>query len=158
MDYILMHKNIAVADLLIDEMVAAIVKVGNVYHPEHIPVGVTIKGGRPDRKAMNDWWIGRSIPASRSGLREALNILHLSSPQFLLTKCFGLSLSDQYWVRPANKQLEWKDINFFENKFSEDVGNAFFGRMPNGDNIDLLSPDNTSDGWLKKKWVSADGK
>ena len=57
-----MHKNIAVAELSIDETVAAIAKIGNVYHPEHIPVGVPVKNGRPDRKALHDWWIGRSIP------------------------------------------------------------------------------------------------
>lgn len=153
-----MHKNIAVAELTIDEAVAAIVKVGYVYNSEHIPVGVPIKDGRPDRKSVHDWWIGRSIPASRSGLREALEVLHISSPQFLLTKCFGLSLSDQYWVKPAGKAIDWKDINFFDNKFSEDVGNALFGRTPDGGDINLMSPDNTSDGWLKKKWVSDGGK
>ena len=35
----------------------------------------------------------------------------------------GLSLSDQYWMKPAESNLEWKDINFFENSFSDDVGN-----------------------------------
>ena len=146
-----MHKNIAVAELLIDEAVAAIVKVGNVYHPEHISVGVAIKNGIPDRKALHDWWMGRSIPASHSGLREALDVLHISSPQFLLTKCFGLSLSDQYWVKPISKNAEWKGINFFKNKFSEDVGNALFGKTPDSGDINLMSPDNTSDSWLKKK-------
>lgn len=153
-----MHKNTAVAELSIDETVAAISKVGKVFHAEHIPVGVAIKNCITDRKALHDWWIGRSIPASRSGLREALNALHISSPQFLLTKCFGLSLSDQYWVKPIAKNIEWKDINFFENKFSEDVGNVLFGKTPDSGDINLMSPDNTSDGWLKKKWVVAEEK
>lgn len=157
MEYILMHKNIAVAELTIDETVASISGIGDVYNPEHIPVGVPLIKGRPDRKSLHDWWIRRSIPASRSGLRDALDVLKVSSPQFLLTKCFALSLSDQYWIKPKNKPLEWKDVNFFDNGFSEDVGNALFGRTPDGE-INLMSPDNTSDGWLKKKWVAADGK
>ncbi len=73
----------------------------------------------------------------------------------MLTKCFGLSLSDQYWVKPTGRNIEWKDVNFFENRFSEDVGNAFFGRTANYGDLNLMSPDNTSDGWLKKKWAYA---
>ena len=46
--------------------------------------------------------------------------------------------------------IKWKDINFFENLFSEDVGSALFGGQFSGD---FMSPDNTSDGWLRKKWV-----
>jgi hypothetical protein len=78
--------------------------------------------------------------------------MRISSPQLLLTKCFGLSLSDQYWVRPESKDLRWEDVNFFDNIFSEDVGNILFGQIPNGDAFSLMSPDNTSDGWLRKKW------
>ncbi|MDR2712568.1 MAG: excisionase [Clostridiales bacterium] len=158
MEYTLMHKNIAVVELVIDETISAITKIGDVHHQEHLPIGVPVRDSRPDRKSLNDWWIGRSIPASRSGLRDALAALRISSPQFLLTKCFGLSLSDQYWVRPALKSIEWEDVNFFDNSFSEDVGNALFGRAPEGGDLDLMSPDNTSDGWLKKKWVVANKK
>ncbi len=40
-----------------------------------------------------------------------------------------------------------------------DVGEILFGQTPDDpDNIDFVSPDNTSDGWLRKKWVIADGK
>jgi hypothetical protein len=158
MEYTLMHKNVAVAQLDIFEDTGTILKTLELMRPEHLPLGIRLTPqGKPETKGINDWWVGRAIPASRSGLRDALEALQMSSPVLLLTKCFGLSLSDQYWVRPANKAIEWKDINFFENEFSEDVGNALFGRAPDGE-LDLMSPDNTSDGWLKKKWVVADGK
>lgn len=158
MEYTLMHKNRAVAELIIDETYGTITKISEIYCQEHIPLGVPIRDGRPDKKALYDWWAGRSIPASRSGLREALAIMRISSPNYLLTKCFGLSLSDQYWVRPALKSIEWEDVNFFANSFSEDVGNALFGRAPEGGDLNLMSPDDTTDGWLKKKWVAEDEK
>lgn len=44
-------------------------------------------------------------------------------------------------------ELKWKNINFFENDFSDDVGNILFGQ-PAGQDIDLMSPCNTSDGRL----------
>jgi len=115
---------------------------------------------KPSRRSLNQWWMGRAIPASRDGLREALRLMDVSSTGLLLLKCFGLSLSDQYWMNSHDKPLDWERINFFENEFSEDVGNALFGRIPKGsnpDSLNLISPDSTTNGWLKKKWV-IDGK
>ena len=158
MNYTLMHRNIAVADIEIDEETGTISKIADVMRPEHLPVGIELTGGRPNRKWLNDWWLGRGIPASRQGLRDALETLNISAPRLLLTKCFGLSLSDHYWLCPKSSAVEWNDVNFFENPFSEDVGNVLFGEKPDSAAISLLSPDNTSDGWLKKKWIIADGK
>ncbi len=52
-----------------------------------------------DRKALNNWWYGRSIPASRQGIQQALAALRVDSTQELLNKSYGLSLSDQYWIK-----------------------------------------------------------
>jgi hypothetical protein len=39
------------------------------------------------------------------------------------------------------------------------MGEILFGNDPNDPNhISLVSPDNTSDGWLRKKWIIVDGK
>lgn len=153
-----MHGNIAVAEIGIDEETVAISKIGSVFAPERIPVGISFKNNRPYRSDLNDWWHGRSIPASRQNLREALEGLGVSSSVKLLTKGFGLSLSDQYWINPVANPLEWESVNFFDNHFSEDVGNTFFGKKPQGKGLNLVSPDNTSDGWLKKKWKIINGK
>ena len=153
-----MHRNIAVAQICIDEETAAISVIGDVFAPEHIPVGISLKNGRPYRSDLNDWWHGRSIPASRQNLRSAMDSLGVSSASMLITKCFGLSLSDQYWVNPVENPLEWEKVNFFDNPFSEDVGDALFGKKPHGKELELVSPDNTSDGWLKKKWKIIGGK
>ncbi|MDR2109206.1 MAG: hypothetical protein LBP28_07090 [Coriobacteriales bacterium] len=155
MNYTLMHKRLPVLELQIDEETSAIAGIGEVFSAEHIPVGVEMDDGRPARRALNAWWQGRAIPASRSGLRDALELMNVSSTGLLLLKCFGLSLSDQYWVNAHAKPLDWDRINFFQNEFSEDVGNALFGRASGSGEISLVSPDNTSDGWLKKKWVVA---
>jgi hypothetical protein len=151
-----MHKNIAVAEVEIDDATGVVSRICDIYEQEHLPVGVAAESGAPDRKALNDWWTGRSIPASRQGIREALETLNFSSPQLLIDKCLGLSLSDHYWVRPAKPNVSWGDVNFFENSFSEDVGNILFGGAAGGE-VNLMSPDNTSDGWLRKKWIIADG-
>ena len=159
MDCTLMHKNVEVAELIIAESVVAITGIGTIHNTEHIPIGVqAIKGGI-DLGDLNDWLRGRSIPASRSGIWNLYTCLGRISTEYLILKCYGLSLSDHYWIRPASSGLAWADINFFQNDFSKDVGEILFGREPaDTHNINLVSPDNTSDGWLRKKWIISNGK
>lgn len=76
----------------------------------------------------------------------------------LIDKSYGLSLSDQYWIKEKGSSLEWAEINFFTNDFSRDIGDILFSGHSSSAKIDLMSPDNTSDGWLRKKWTIIDGK
>lgn len=156
--YTLMHKNIPVADMELDEASCTISAIGHVYAEAHVPVGIPVKKGVIDRTALNEWWKGRAIPASRAGIKSALAELHLATTQKLLEKCLGLSLSDQYWICPTDSGIRWSQVNFFDHPFSDDVGNILFGKGSSGAEISLMSPDNTSDGWLKKKWKIIDGK
>lgn len=147
-----------VAELELDDATGFIKKINQVYEPEHLPIGVPIKKGIVDRKAFNDWWTDRSIPASRSGIRDALETLDIVSTKMLLVRCYGLSLSDQYWICPEGTNLTWNEINFFENAFSDDIGDVLFGVKKKDNAFDFSSPDNTSDGNLKKRWKIIDGK
>lgn len=154
----LMHKRLAVAELELDETTGFIQKVKTVHLPEHLPTGVLPINGKIDRAALNEWWTGRSIPASRSGIREALETLEIASTRLLLLRCCGLSLSDHYWICPNGSGLTWERINFFDNPFSSDMGDILFGRTVESASFDLCSPDNTSDGFLKKRWKIIDGR
>lgn len=158
MHYTLMHKDIEVAALFLDETTGAIQKIDTLYEEPHLPLGVAVKNGIVDRSALNAWWLDRSIPASRSGVRKALEILNLANTKMLLTRNFGLSLSDQYWIRLQGSDVQWGDINFFENPFSEDIGDALFGNEKKRVDFDFCSPDNTSDGFLKKRWKIINGR
>ena len=153
--YTLMHRNIKVMDIEMDEF-SNITSLGSIYHSVHLPTGTYNKIG-VDRKALHYWWTRRSIPASRQGLKDVLESLEIESSQELIQKCLGLGLSDQYWVLPSGEELDWHKINFFENEFSEDIGNLLFGRKIS-DSMNLFSPDNTTDGNLKKKWKISAGK
>lgn len=161
MKYTLMHKNVAVADIEIDETLGGVTKIRNITAKEHLPVG-TIRIQRDDevvdRYAFNQWWTGRSIPASRMGVSDALETLGIYNTKLLLTKCLGLSLSDHYWIKPYNKIILWEDVNFFDNDFSDDIGDVLFGMNGKNTDFDFVSPDNTSDGNLQKRWKIIDGK
>lgn len=156
-----MHKNIAVADIDIDETLGGISKIRNIISKEHLPVGIVRmqrQNETVDRYAFNQWWTGRSIPASRMGLSDMLDTLGISSTNLLLTKCLGLSLSDHYWIKPYDSDVTWEKVNFFDNDFSDDIGDLLFGINGKNSGFDLSSPDNTSDGNLKKRWKIIDGK
>lgn len=158
MRYTLMHKEHAVIDLELDDDTGVIQKVEKVYESDRLPIGISIRQGKVDRAALNAWWTDRSIPASRSGIHEALETLNVMNTKLLLMRCLGLSLSDQYWIKPKGSDLNWKKINFFENVFSDDIGDVLFGKTEKTKAFDFNSPDNTSDGCLKKRWKIIDGK
>lgn len=161
MEYTLMHKNLSVAQIEIDEETGSISKIIEIYHEKHMPVGTVYTmhhETKAQRMALNHWWTGRSIPASRSGIREALDELGVYDTTLLLTHCMGLSLSDHYWIRPTNSDVKWEDVNFFTNDFSDDIGDVLFGAPKKQVGFDYSSPDNTSDGNLKKRWKIIHGK
>lgn len=156
--YTLMHREIPVAEITLNPSNGWIQRIGDIYDAAHVPVGVSVRKGRPDRTGLNEWWRGRGIPASRDAFYGILDDLGIATTELLAERCYGLSLSDQYWLLPQGSGLKWSEINFFENEFSEDVGNILFGGPVTGQSLSLVSPDNTSDGWLKKKWKIVDGK
>ena len=154
----LMHKNIPVASLEFDEVTGVFTKIYEVINSAHLPVGVPVVNGIADRRELHAWWMARAIPASRLGLKEALEKMNVSDTAEMLGKSFGLNLSDQYWVLPDELNLNWDSVNFFDNEFSEDIGNILIGLQNDSEDINYMSPDVASDGWLKKKWRIVDGE
>ena len=158
MNYTLMHKDIPFADLTLDETTGSIQRIDALFRGGHLPVGVSVCRGMADRAAFNAWWTDRFIPSARSGLVDALSQLGFPDPQQVISRNLGLSLSDHYWVKPAGSNLSWDEVNFFENGFSPDVGDALLGKLSKTSDIDLRSPDWTCDGNLRKRWAILDGK
>ena len=155
MNYILCHKDIPVLRFSTED--EEISEVSEILCREHLPVGISPdnENGKTLKSQFRSWWKGRSIPASRQNLDTALEQLGNVTTDYLIEKSYGLSLSDHYWAKPLESKLSWQDVNFFQNSFSDDVGKALFGVLNSDstDKLNLVSPDNTSDGWLKKKWI-----
>lgn len=159
MEYILMQKSYPVVKITIDENSdkCKIDKITELYMPERVPLGISVRNGVVNKEELNEWWRGRAIPLSRDGIDNVLAELEIAIPQALLKKSLGLSLSDQYWICPVGSEYRWEKVNFFDNDFSADMGNLLFGNRSSAQ-LNLMSPDNTSDGWLKKKWKIINGK
>ena len=152
----LMHNDKEVASLILDDHQGGITDVVSVCSTDLLPVG-TAPRGEADVKRLKDWWSSRTIPTSRSGLRFLLDSLDMEITTELAAKSMGLSLTDQYWVKPEGSAVSWDSVNFFDNEFSDDVGDLLFGLEIRKGEWNLVSPDTTSDGVLKKRWKAIDG-
>ncbi|MEG2685051.1 MAG: hypothetical protein RR929_03200, partial [Erysipelotrichaceae bacterium] len=158
MKYRLMNKDIEILDFSYDEETHNIDKIIDLIHPEYAPLGIIDYKTGISRKSFNNWWRDRAIPASRSKFKEVLEQLDITSSIELLERCFGLSLSDQYWIKEEDSLVSWSDVNFLTNDFSEDMGKLLMGQRNCTDSLNIFSPDNSSDGNLRKKWKIINGK
>ena len=86
----LMHLNSEVVDLTISLETGQIQSIGALHSKELLPIGVG-----DNLNNLLEWWDDRSIPLTRSGIRDVLEKLNISDPKALLLKCYALSLSDQ---------------------------------------------------------------
>lgn len=152
----LMNKNTPLMSLDIDIKTSYVKEILKIHNAEPMPISVYSDDETTLGENFTQWWNGRSIPASRRQLRERLQELHVSAMAEVINKSFGLSLSDQYWIKPLGTDIAWKDINFFTNEFSTDMGEFLIDNRFNGE-LDMHSPDNTSDGLIQKKWIIEDG-
>lgn len=161
--FTLMNKNKKVFDFEYNDEQHLIVGFERNYqdNEKYSPFGL-IKNDSIDKNSFNKWWKNRQIPASRNGLKEVLNksgIYDEDNFDLLDAKVYCLSLSDQYWAKKYNENILWEDINFFENEFSEDIGKVLFngGKTSLNLNLNLNTPDMTSNGNYEKRWKIING-
>lgn len=153
-DYFLMNKNRKIALISMDNVNQHVLNIKEILFEQYAPLEC-FKQGILTSEAITSWFKGRGIPSWRDGLDDFLDSLGIDNKDMLLNRAFGLSLSDQYWLNPVNMLMDWKDINFFDNNFnSKDyVAANFENRLLDFDHIDFFSPNNTSDGMLRKAWI-----
>ena len=111
-------------------------------------------------RRLTEWFKGRGIPSWRDKIDLLLHRLNIETAEELLDKAFGLSLSDQYWIKPYNSNLKYDDINFFDNDF--DYAEFLEASLSLNSKIvkketSLKTPNNTTDGMLKKAWIIENG-
>lgn len=162
MKCILMNKNTKVLSAEYHSSLGVFTDVYDIYDIDFAPVILkNIYNKEENLKViLSNWFKGRGIPLWRDDLDLLLTKLNISTPTELLDKAFGLSLSDQYWIKPYDSRIEYKDINFFEHDFkdTEFIDATFSNNTETSTKISLISPNNTTDGRLKKTWIIDDNK
>lgn len=162
MKCILMNKDVEVMTLEYDSISCSFTKIYNVSNMEYAPYIISRISNYNDAllKRVSRWFLGRGIPSWRDRLDLLLHRLNIIAPNELLNKAFGLSLSDQYWLKPFDTNIKYDDINFFDNDF--DYSEFLEASLSKNSSTiinenSLKTPNNTTDGMLKKAWVIEDG-
>jgi hypothetical protein len=162
MKCILMNKDVEVMSLEYDSISCSFTKIYNVSNMEYAPYIISRISNDNDAllKRVSRWFLGRGIPSWRDRLDLLLHRLNIIAPNELLNKAFGLSLSDQYWLKPFDTNIKYDDINFFDNDF--DYSEFLEASLSKNSSTiinenSLKTPNNTTDGMLKKAWVIEDG-
>ena len=157
-----MNKNTEVLMAEYDSANGVFSKIYEIYNIDYAPYilkSFYINNNLDDisfRTNLSLWFKGRGIPSWRDKLDLLLHRLDITAPTQLLDKAFGLSLTDQYWIKPYSLNVEYDDINFFDNDFEyaeflEASLSKNSGIITNKKSLE--TPNNTTDGMLKKAWI-----
>ena len=156
-----MNKDTEVMKLEFEEDKNFFNKVIQIKNIEYAPLSIykTYQDNKDVLTEVNKWFKGRNIPIWRDDLFYLLKKLEVKTADELLMKSYALSLSDQYWIKPCESKLKYKDVNFFENDFGySDFLDITFSNTNINRKISLMTPNNTTDGRLKKTWIIENGK
>lgn len=129
--FTLMNRTHEVAQLVYSTSRKDFTHIGADVDYAHAPIGVFGPNSPISLDSFRIWWRGRGIPLARIGLASLLAEAAVDVPDELVQRNLGLSLSDQYWIRPQDSGLAWEDINFFNNAF-DDVSLSIAPFAPEG--------------------------
>lgn len=110
---------------------------------------------------MASWLKHRTIPKNREFVDSFLAKTGVGSNNLkgIIDICKGLSLNDSYWVSNEGFDKTFKEVNLFENRFSNILGAIAFTGFGSSVRSDFfLSPEFTTNGMLAKCWRRIDGK
>ncbi len=158
MDYVLMHKNIPVMDCRFED--TYLTSVGRVHDSDHLPPFRRINDEKPTILEFVEWWQRRAIPKHRYNLYDISQQLpaNANTSNGLQMVNLGLTLSDQYWVRPRGSQVTWEDVNFFDNDFGHALSDVMLGgTVTITDTGDLINPSSGLGGDQVKAWKIVKG-
>ena len=141
--YYLMHKNIITGIVTINKEFGNVDNV-TILDFDHAPIGCT------NKKAFSNWWERRAIPKHQKN-QEVL--LDGETNLVYMMENLGLSLTDCYWIKPVNSDLEWEDVNLYEHNFAEKDFH-----YQDLENISPFKPSATTQGELQKRWVIIDNE
>ena len=151
-----MLRNQSVMDIKMENN--RVCEVEKIYNENLIPIHLK---GNLSKTNLEKWLYSRMIPESRPLYNSINKYLKTNAKMTILSMVMfnhALSLSDQYWLCAEGIQAEWKDINFFENDFSYDMGNFLFTPERFECQLNWRSPDFTTNGICQKSWRSTNDK
>lgn len=145
--YFLMHKNDICGTIIFDE------HTGRVVSYKDNGQGLSPYLGNADFPKIQKWWEMRAVPASRSMIQDIIRNAGCLNTELYLAKNLGLSMTDAYWVCPADAPLTYDQVKFrnletyndgkipYHNATSYDYNASLGGQMEKYWDLDHVVPD-----------------
>ena len=167
MEYLLMNKDVPVLLFNLEETDNYVVVLNNTMLPfmlrDYIKTSsieslATINKMTTDISAVKDFLCSRLLNLSRSGAKTILNVANL--PQSLKTAeklkisiaCRGLTMTDDFWLKKPDEDIEYKDVCLRKNKLSHKSYDVSILEKHISATRDELRPDLSTVGMFPKFW------
>jgi len=152
--YILKHGDSNIAEFKVDA-ISHNVHYLKIFDTHFSPVNSDESEGS-QLVSFNQWLSDRCISNSRDGIERLKSTYNITEMKEIMLLLYGLSLSDHYWIDRKPFNNKWKDINLFENRYSETIGYILFDKnikiVDDINTIGYRNADITTGGTLKKYW------
>lgn len=150
------NKNIKIFDFLYDEKKEDIVKITKIYNDKFLPITMEDYEQTDTLLMRFKEWLSKRYSKNSNWYKKQnwdYGTINLSN-EFII-KSYGLSLSDQYWIKPEFGKETWDDINFFHNEFKyQPFINNNLERKYDYSDVDVLyTPTITTGGEVDKAWA-----
>ena len=142
-NYYFMHKDVIVGVLTVLPETNALVK-WEVLNRDHAPLG------HEETKSFSSWLDRRAIPNHQ---KNTSNLLGGKNGFAYMLENLSISLIDNYWLKPLESDLKWKDINLYQNDFQE-----IDFHFETISNMSPFKPSATTQGELQKRWAIRNGE
>lgn len=115
--------------------------------------------GKATDEGLWRWLKHRVVPKHRAYMDQVLAQLGIRNgdPRGIIGFSRGLSLNDVHWVASEQDPAVWKDINLYDNPFSETLAYMAFTGGDGTVDMGSTSPELTTNGMLAKCWRRKDG-
>ena len=102
--YILMHRDVPFGLVIINSDNGAMLHC-RISEPEYSPFP-----GNADPDLIRVWWNHRAVPGHRKDMEQVIRDARCVSGRDYLAKNLALSITDTYWICPADMDLAWKNV------------------------------------------------
>ena len=103
---------------------------------------------------INDWIDGRQIAKHRVAIEKLMRDIGMTTRHDFIGMARCLSLTDTFWMKREDEDLEWKNVSLYNNPFDDVIARiAFDGTGMFGRQNSPTSPEYATSGSFEKCWI-----